>query len=161
MTRIQWDLPSFNKNQIYNISTNKTKELNSYGFQYRFIWNLEFKMKKRTMINIEYIILFSFQERVRVSELWLAPYSDSETGFLLGWPAPARTFLVTFCTQAARNSWWRELQQALATQLRLEPPTTNIKVVYRDPLTGTECVSFLLKKIEFIKKKIYRICMKF
>ncbi|KAK9693948.1 hypothetical protein QE152_g33831 [Popillia japonica] len=25
-----------------------------------------------------------FQERVRVSELWLAPYADSETGFLLG-----------------------------------------------------------------------------
>ncbi|KRT84402.1 hypothetical protein AMK59_2800, partial [Oryctes borbonicus] len=82
---------------------------------------------------------FKLKERVRVSELWLAPYADSETGFLLGWPAPARTLLVTFCTQAARDSWWRELQQALAAQLRLEPPTTNIKVVYRDPLSGTEC----------------------
>lgn len=33
------------------------------------------------------------------------------------------------------------MQQALAAQLRLEPPTTNIKVIYRDPLSGTECVS--------------------
>jgi hypothetical protein len=74
-----------------------------------------------------------------VSELWIAPCPESETGFLLGWPSPARTYLVTFCTQAARDSWWRELQQALEAQLRLEPPTTNIKVVYRDPLSGTEC----------------------
>lgn len=69
----------------------------------------------------------------------MAPCSESDTGFLLGWPSPARTYLVTFCTQAARDSWWKELQQALATQLRLEPPTTNIKVVYRDPLSGVEC----------------------
>lgn len=78
-----------------------------------------------------------------MSELWLASCPESETGFLLGWPAPARTYLVTFCTQAARDSWWRELQQALSAQLRLEPPITNIKVVYRDPLSGTECVSIL------------------
>lgn len=88
-----------------------------------------------------------------MSELWLAPCPESETGFLIGWPNPARTVLVTFCTQAARDSWWRELQQALATQLRLEPPTTNIKVIYRDPLSGTECVSVALKIIEFYKKK--------
>lgn len=81
----------------------------------------------------------SFQESVRVSELWLAPCPESDTGFLIGWPSPARTYLVTFCTQAARDSWWRELQQALSAQLRLEPPTTNIKVIYRDPLSGTEC----------------------
>lgn len=79
----------------------------------------------------------------------MAPCPESETGFLLGWPAPARTYLVTFCTQAARDSWWRELQQALAAQLRLEPPTTNIKVVYRDPLSGTECVSIILLKNTF------------
>ncbi|XP_060523155.1 rho GTPase-activating protein 20-like [Cylas formicarius] len=82
---------------------------------------------------------FKLKESVRVSELWVAPYSDSETGFLLGWPSPARTYLVSFSTQAARDSWWRELNQALATQLRFEPPTTNIKVVYRDPLSGTDC----------------------
>ncbi|KAJ8922983.1 hypothetical protein NQ315_001531 [Exocentrus adspersus] len=82
---------------------------------------------------------FKLKESVRVSELWLAPCVDSDTGFLVGWPSPARTFLVTFCTQAARDSWWCELQQALAAQLKLEPPKTNIKVVYRDPLTGTEC----------------------
>nr|XP_015838515.1 PREDICTED: rho GTPase-activating protein 20 isoform X2 [Tribolium castaneum] len=82
---------------------------------------------------------FKLKESVRVSELWIAPCPDSETGFLLGWPSPARTYLVTFCTQAARDSWWRELQQALEVQLRLEPPTTNIKVVFRDPLSGTEC----------------------
>nr|CAI5837407.1 unnamed protein product [Callosobruchus analis] len=82
---------------------------------------------------------FKLKESVRVSELWLAPCPESETGFLIGWPSPARTYLVSFCTQAARDSWWRELQQALAAQLRLEPPTTNIKVVYRDPLSGTEC----------------------
>ncbi|KAF2893103.1 hypothetical protein ILUMI_13059, partial [Ignelater luminosus] len=82
---------------------------------------------------------FKLKESVRVSELWLAPYSECETGFLVGYPAPARTYIVTFCTQAARDSWWREMQQALAAQLRLEPPTTNIKVIYRDPLSGTEC----------------------
>lgn len=82
---------------------------------------------------------FKLKESVRVSELWLSPCPDSETGFFLGWPAPARTYLVTFCTQAARDSWWREIQQALSAQLRLEPPTTNIKVLYRDPLSGTEC----------------------
>ncbi|XP_019864605.2 rho GTPase-activating protein 20 isoform X2 [Aethina tumida] len=82
---------------------------------------------------------FKLKESVRVSELWLAPCTESDTGFLLGWPSPARTYLVTFCTQAARDSWWRELKQALQNQLRLEPPTTNIKVVYRDPLSGTEC----------------------
>ncbi|KAJ8973723.1 hypothetical protein NQ317_011761 [Molorchus minor] len=80
-----------------------------------------------------------FLESVRVSEVWLAPCPESDTGFLIGWPSPARTYLVTFCTQAARDSWWRELQQALSAQLRLEPPTTNIKVIYRDPLSGTEC----------------------
>ncbi|XP_018324430.1 rho GTPase-activating protein 20-like isoform X2 [Agrilus planipennis] len=82
---------------------------------------------------------FKLKESVRVSELWLAPYPESETGFLLGYPGPARTYIVNFCTQAARDSWWRELQQALAVQLRLEPPTTNIKVIYRDPRSGTEC----------------------
>lgn len=78
---------------------------------------------------------------MRVSELWLAACPESETGFLIGWPNPARTLLVSFCTQAARDSWWRELQQALQAQLRLEPPVTNIKVIFRDPLSGTECVS--------------------
>ncbi|KAL3272486.1 hypothetical protein HHI36_013964 [Cryptolaemus montrouzieri] len=82
---------------------------------------------------------FKLKERVRVSEIWLHRHPESETGFLLGWPSPARTYLVSFCTQAARDSWWRELKQALSTQLRLEPPTTNIKVVFRDPLSGTEC----------------------
>lgn len=82
---------------------------------------------------------FKLKESVRVSEVWMAPCAESETGFLLGWPSPARTYLVTFCTQAARDSWWRELRQALSAQLRLEPPVTNIKVVYRDPLSGTEC----------------------
>ncbi|KAF5296478.1 hypothetical protein FQR65_LT01467 [Abscondita terminalis] len=82
---------------------------------------------------------FKLKESVRVSELWLAPYSECETGFLLGYPAPARTYIITFCTQAARDSWWRELKQTLSSQLRLEPPTTNIKVIYRDPLSGTEC----------------------
>lgn len=82
---------------------------------------------------------FKLKECVRVSEIWLAACPESDTGFLLGWPNPARTLLVRFCTQAARDSWWRTLQQALAAQLRLEPPVTNIKVVYRDPLTGTEC----------------------
>lgn len=71
--------------------------------------------------------------------MWMARCAESETGFLLGWPSPARTYLVTFCTQAARESWWRELRQALSAQLRVEPPITNIKVVYRDPLSGTEC----------------------
>lgn len=79
-----------------------------------------------------------------MSELWIAPCPESDTGFLLGWPAPARTYLVSFCTQAARDSWWRDLQQALAAQLRLEPPVTNIKVIFRDPLSGTECVSYLI-----------------
>lgn len=76
-----------------------------------------------------------------MSEIWVAPIAESETGFLLGWPSPARTVLVTFSTQAARDCWWRELNGALEAQLRLEPPITNIKVVYRDPLSGTECVS--------------------
>ncbi|KAF7286487.1 hypothetical protein GWI33_005125 [Rhynchophorus ferrugineus] len=82
---------------------------------------------------------YKLKESVRVSEIWIAACAESETGFLLGWPSPARTYLVTFCTQAARDSWWRELRQALTAQLRLEPPTTNIKVVYKDPLSGTEC----------------------
>ncbi|XP_045476906.1 rho GTPase-activating protein 20-like isoform X3 [Harmonia axyridis] len=82
---------------------------------------------------------FKLKERVRMSEIWLHRHPESETGFLLGWPSPARTYLVSFCTQAARDTWWRELKQALSTQLRLEPPTTNIKVVFRDPLSGTEC----------------------
>lgn len=60
--------------------------------------------------------------------MWIARCSESETGFLLGWPSPARTYLVTFCTQAARESWWREVRQSLFTQLRLEPSDTNIKV---------------------------------
>lgn len=87
--------------------------------------------------NFQY--LFDLQERVRVSEIWLHRHPESETGFLVGWPSPARTYLVSFCTQAARDSWWRELKQALSAQLRLEPPTTNIKVVFKDPQSGTEC----------------------
>ncbi|CAG9817912.1 unnamed protein product [Phaedon cochleariae] len=82
---------------------------------------------------------FKLKEIIRVSELWLAPCPDSETGFLIGWPSPAKTFLVTFCTQAARDTWWLEIQRVLSAQLQLEPPTTNIRVVYRDPLSGTEC----------------------
>ncbi|XP_066250082.1 rho GTPase-activating protein 20-like isoform X2 [Euwallacea similis] len=82
---------------------------------------------------------FKLKESVRVSEMWMARCAESETGFLLGWPSPARTYLVTFCTQAARDSWWREVTQALSAQLRVEPPITNIKVIYRDPVSGTEC----------------------
>ncbi|ENN71130.1 hypothetical protein D910_03489 [Dendroctonus ponderosae] len=82
---------------------------------------------------------FKLKESIRVSEMWIARCEESETGFLLGWPSPARTYLVTFCTQAARDSWWRELRKALSAQLRLEPPITNIKVVYRDPASGAEC----------------------
>ncbi|XP_050297603.1 rho GTPase-activating protein 20-like isoform X2 [Anthonomus grandis grandis] len=81
---------------------------------------------------------FKLKESVRVSELWMEDYRESETGFYLGWPSPARTFLVTFFTQAAKESWWRELSQVLATQLSLEHQKTNIKVVYRDPLSSTE-----------------------
>lgn len=102
---------------------------------------------------------FKLKESVRVSELWLAPHPESETGFLIGWPQPTRTYLVSFCTQAARDSWWRELKQALTAQLRLEPPVTNIKVIFRDPHTGTECSKTLGVRPETSSREIARITL--
>ncbi|CAH1128914.1 unnamed protein product [Ceutorhynchus assimilis] len=102
---------------------------------------------------------FKLKESVRVSEMWIARCAESETGFLIGWPSPARTYLVSFCTQAARDSWWKELRRALAAQLRLEPPVTNIKVIYRDQVSGTECSKTLGVGPETTSAEVARLAL--
>lgn len=82
---------------------------------------------------------FKLKESIRISEIWISP-GGGDTGFLLGWPSSTslHNHLVVYPTQAARDTWFRKLQNVLNTQLSLEPKSTNIQILYKDPTCSVE-----------------------
>ncbi|XP_038222782.1 uncharacterized protein LOC119840302 [Zerene cesonia] len=83
---------------------------------------------------------FKLKESVRLTELWLSLPDNDDTGFLIGWPALSGVinYLATYPTQAARDTWYRKIQNALNTQLTNEPKSTNIQIFYKDLASSIE-----------------------
>lgn len=77
---------------------------------------------------------FKLKESVRLAEVWLSLPEGDDTGFLIGWPTVTGVvnYLATYPTQAARDIWFRKLQNALNSQLATEPKSTNIQIMYKD-----------------------------
>ncbi|XP_077285593.1 uncharacterized protein LOC143910862 isoform X2 [Arctopsyche grandis] len=82
---------------------------------------------------------FKLKEAVRLSEVW-ASAGNSDTSFLLGWAGAGSptTYILTYPTQAARDSWLRKIQSALNTQIGFEPKTTNMQILYKDNANSIE-----------------------
>ncbi|XP_013179694.1 PREDICTED: uncharacterized protein LOC106126528 [Papilio xuthus] len=83
---------------------------------------------------------FKLKESVRLAEVWLSLPDSDDTGFLLGWPTSTgvANYLATYPTQAARDTWYRKVQNALNTQLNTEPKSTNIQIFYKDLASSIE-----------------------
>ncbi|CAH2043613.1 unnamed protein product, partial [Iphiclides podalirius] len=83
---------------------------------------------------------FKLKESVRLAEVWLSLPDGDDTGFLIGWPTTTgvANYLATYPTQAARDTWYRKIQNALNSQLATEPKTTNIQIFYKDLATSIE-----------------------
>ncbi|OWR50001.1 putative Rho GTPase regulating protein [Danaus plexippus plexippus] len=83
---------------------------------------------------------FKLKESVRLAELWLSLPESDDTGFLIGWPTVSgvTNYLATYPTQAARDTWYRKIQNALTVQLASEPKSTNIQIFYKDVTSSIE-----------------------
>lgn len=83
---------------------------------------------------------FKLKESVRLAEIWLSLPDGDDTGFLIGWPTVTgvANYLATYPTQAARDTWYRKIQNALNTQLSTEPKSTNIQIFYKDVTSSIE-----------------------
>ncbi|CAK1555780.1 unnamed protein product [Leptosia nina] len=83
---------------------------------------------------------FKLKESVRLAELWISMPDGEDTGFLVGWPTVGGVinYLATYPTQAARDTWYRKIQNALNTQLTSEPKSTNIQIFYKDQTSSIE-----------------------
>nr|XP_034834836.1 uncharacterized protein LOC117991367 isoform X1 [Maniola hyperantus] len=83
---------------------------------------------------------FKLKESVRLAELWISLPEGDDTGFLIGWPAVTGVlnYLATYPTQAARDTWYRKIQNALTVQLATEPKSTNIQIFYKDLASSIE-----------------------
>ncbi|XP_030040497.2 uncharacterized protein LOC115455874 isoform X2 [Manduca sexta] len=83
---------------------------------------------------------FKLKESVRLTEVWLSLPDGDDTGFLIGWPTVTGVvnYLATYPTQAARDTWYRKIQNALNAQLATEPKSTNIQIFYKDMMTSIE-----------------------
>ncbi|XP_068618135.1 uncharacterized protein [Battus philenor] len=83
---------------------------------------------------------FKLKESVRLAEIWLSLPDGDDTGFLIGWPTAAgvANYLATYPTQAARDTWYRKIQNALNSQLTAEPKSTNIQIFYKDLTNSIE-----------------------
>lgn len=83
---------------------------------------------------------FKLKESVRLAEVWISLSDGDDTGFLIGWPIITGivNYLAIYPTQAARDTWYRKIQNALNTQLATEPKSTNIQVFYKDITSSIE-----------------------
>ncbi|XP_059052739.1 uncharacterized protein LOC131847241 [Achroia grisella] len=83
---------------------------------------------------------FKLKESVRLAELWLSLPDGDDTGFRIGWPTVTgvANYLATYPTQAARDTWYRKIQNALNAQLTTEPKSTNIQIFYKDVTSSIE-----------------------
>ncbi|KAI5642161.1 rhoGAP domain-containing protein [Phthorimaea operculella] len=83
---------------------------------------------------------FKLKESVRLAEIWLSLPDGDDTGFLIGWPTftGVANYLATYPTQAARDTWYRKIQNALTAQLATEPKSTNIQIFYKDLQSSIE-----------------------
>ncbi|KAL4708979.1 hypothetical protein ACJJTC_005840 [Scirpophaga incertulas] len=83
---------------------------------------------------------FKLKESVRLAEVWLSVADGDDTGFLIGWPTVTgvANYLATYPTQAARDTWYRKIQNALNAQLTTEPKSTNIQIFYKDLTNSIE-----------------------
>ncbi|XP_028162785.1 uncharacterized protein LOC114354559 isoform X1 [Ostrinia furnacalis] len=83
---------------------------------------------------------FKLKESVRLAEVWLSLPDGDDTGFLIGWPTTTgvANYLATYPTQAARDTWYRKIQNALNAQLATEPKSTNIQIFYKDLTSSIE-----------------------
>ncbi|XP_049875782.1 uncharacterized protein LOC126373625 isoform X2 [Pectinophora gossypiella] len=83
---------------------------------------------------------FKLKESVRLAELWTSLPDADDTGFLIGWPTftGVANYLATYPTQAARDTWYRKIQNALTAQLATEPKSTNIQIFYKDLTSSIE-----------------------
>ncbi|XP_072944696.1 uncharacterized protein [Epargyreus clarus] len=83
---------------------------------------------------------FKLKESVRLAEVWLSMPEGEDTGFFVGWPTltGVANYLATYPTQAARDTWYRKIQNALGTQLGTEPKSTNIQIFYKDLASSIE-----------------------
>ncbi|XP_041982120.1 uncharacterized protein LOC121735376 isoform X2 [Aricia agestis] len=83
---------------------------------------------------------FKLKESVRLAELWLSTRDGEDTGFLIGWPTftGVANYLATYPTQAARDTWYRKIQNSLNAQLASEPKSTNIQIFYKDVASSIE-----------------------
>ncbi|KAJ8715052.1 hypothetical protein PYW08_005033 [Mythimna loreyi] len=83
---------------------------------------------------------FKLKESVRLAEVWIAMTDGDDTGFMLGWPTVTgvANYLAVYPTQAARDTWYRKIQNALTAQLATEPKSTNIQIFYKDATSSIE-----------------------
>ncbi|XP_047521636.1 uncharacterized protein LOC125060685 [Pieris napi] len=83
---------------------------------------------------------FKLKESVRLAELWISLPESDDTGFLIGWPTLSGVinYLATYPTQAARDTWYRKIQNALNAKLTNEPKSTNIQIFYKDVTSSIE-----------------------
>ncbi|XP_021195023.3 uncharacterized protein LOC110379612 [Helicoverpa armigera] len=83
---------------------------------------------------------FKLKESVRLAELWISLPDSDDTGFMIGWPTVTgvANYLAIYPTQAARDTWYRKIQNALTAQLATEPKSTNIQIFYKDATTSIE-----------------------
>ncbi|CAH0755778.1 unnamed protein product [Diatraea saccharalis] len=83
---------------------------------------------------------FKLKESVRLAEVWLSLPDSDDTGFLIGWPTTigVANYLATYPTQAARDTWYRKIQNALNTLLATEPKSTNIQIFFKDLTSSIE-----------------------
>lgn len=83
---------------------------------------------------------FKLKESVRLAEVWISLSDGDDTGFMIGWPTitGVANYLAIYPTQAARDTWYRKIQNALTAQLSTEPKSTNIQIFYKDATSSIE-----------------------
>lgn len=83
---------------------------------------------------------FKLKESVRLAEVWISLSDGDDTGFMVGWPTitGVANYLAIYPTQAARDTWYRKIQNALTAQLSTEPKSTNIQIFYKDATSSIE-----------------------
>ncbi|XP_062531536.1 uncharacterized protein LOC101739889 isoform X2 [Bombyx mori] len=101
---------------------------------------------------------FKLKESVRLAEVWLSLQDGDDTGFLIGWPTSngVINYLATYPTQAARDTWFRKIQNALNAQLATEPKSTNIQIFYKDLMSSIEFCKTLSVNPEMSSRCVIR-----
>ncbi|XP_037079652.1 rho GTPase-activating protein 20-like [Pollicipes pollicipes] len=87
---------------------------------------------------------FKLKDKVRLSEMWLTSCLDEVadvardpgTSLVMGWPTT--NVVATFSGGPVRDAWLAQLTQLIAAERELEPKTTAIQLVYRDPISSVD-----------------------